>query len=164
MGHYRFVTEWQAEAPVDRVWDALLACRDWPTWWKGFRAVEPLDPGDDSGVGMRLRQRWRSLLPYTLTFDLEIEQVERHRLLAGRASGDVAGICRWTFEPHGDTTRVSFLMDVRTTRAWMNLPVPFARQVFALNFDTIMRWGSEGLARLLRTPVVHRTAEAPAAA
>jgi hypothetical protein len=76
----------------------------------------------------------------------------------------VAGICRWTFEPRGDTTRVRFLMDVRTTRAWMNLPVPFARQVFALNFGTIMRWGSEGLARLLGTRVVHRTAEAPSPA
>jgi hypothetical protein len=158
------VTEWHADAPVERVWDALLACREWPTWWKGFRAVEPLDPGDERGVGMRLRQRWRSLLPYTLVFDLEILHVERHRLLEGRASGDVAGTCRWSFEPTDGGTGVRFVLDVRTTRAWMNVPVPFADRIFALNYDTVMRWGSAGLARLLSAPVVDRTREARLAA
>lgn len=35
----------------------------------------------------------------------------------------------------------------------MNLPVPFAGRVVTLNFDAIMRWGGEGLARRLTTHV-----------
>jgi Polyketide cyclase / dehydrase and lipid transport len=157
MAHYRALTEWQIEAPVDRVWDVLLLSREWPTWWRGFRSVDELEPGDESGIGKVLQQRWRSLLPYTLTLDLEVTALERHHLLEGRASGDMRGLCRWTFEARGTGSVVRFLLDVEPTRAWLNLPLPFARQVFALNFGAIMRWGGEGLARLLDAPVEART-------
>lgn len=157
MGHYRMVTEWHADAPLEQVWDALLLVREWPSWWRGFRAVEQLRPGEDSGVGMVVHQAWRSYLPYTLRFDLEILRVERHALLEGRAGGDIEGTCRWTFQRREDGTVVRFVMDVRTTRWWMNLPVPFAGRVFASNFDAVMRWGSEGLARLLGVGVAARS-------
>jgi hypothetical protein len=59
---------------------------------------------------------------------------------------------------------VRFLMVVEPTRAWMNLPLPFARQLFAHNYGAIMRWGGEGLARVLDAPVAARTVvPAPAA-
>jgi hypothetical protein len=164
MSHYRFVTEWQIDAPIDRVWDAVLDYRGWPTWWKGFTTVEQVGAGDDDGIGMTLRQGWRSLLPYTLLFDLEITNVVRHRRLEGRVSGDVEGTCSWTFDADDHRTRVAFLMDVRTARWWMDIPVPFSRRIFAANFDAIMRWGSEGIGRLLGVGVAHRTADAGAGA
>jgi hypothetical protein len=149
MARYQLATEWLVDAPVDRVWDALLLVRDWPTWWKGSRSVEVLDPGQDGGTGMQIRQRWRSLLPYTLVLDLEIARVERHRRLEGHASGDMAGTCRWTFRELDGRTSVRFEMDVSPTRWWMNLPVPLAGRVVAWNFDAVMRWGGEGIARRL---------------
>lgn len=161
MARYGCTSEWEVDASIDRTWGALLLVGDWPTWWRGFRAVERLAGGDASGVGMRIRQHWRSLLPHTLVIDLEIARVERHRLLEGRAAGDMAGTCTWEFEPlDGDRTRVRFTLDVRPTRWWMKLPVPFAGRVFAWNFDAIMGWGSEGLGRLLGTAVVDRTPQA----
>lgn len=164
MARYRALTEWQIDAPVERVCDSLLDARAWPTWWRGFRSVEELEPGEESGVGMVLRQRWRSLLPYTLTLDLEVTGIEPRRLLEGRTSGDMRGLCRWTFEARNGGTVVRFLLNVEPTRAWMNLPVPFADRVFALNYGTIMRWGGDGLARLLDAAVVGRTLiPAPAA-
>jgi hypothetical protein len=162
MAHYRSLTEWHVEAPVDRVWGAILDYRRWPDWWKGFTTVEQLRPGDDSGVGTVLRQGWRSLLPYTLTFDLEITGVERHARLGGKVTGDLEGSCAWTFEPGDGTTVVGFLMDVHPARWWMNLPVPFAKRIFAANVDAVMGWGGEGLGRLLGADVIHRTAEAAA--
>jgi hypothetical protein len=164
MARYRFVTEWQAEAPIEQVWDTLLDYRQWPTWWKGFRDVRQIHPGDERGIGMTLRQGWRSRVPYTLTFDLEITDAERRRRLEGRVTGDVEGTCSWTFQEREGSTEVRFVMDVRTTRPWMNIPVPFARRIFTGNYDTIMRWGSEGMARLLRATVVHRSAEGALAA
>jgi uncharacterized protein YndB with AHSA1/START domain len=164
MARYRFVTEWQAEAPIERVWDALLDYRQWPTWWKGFRDVRQIHPGDERGIGMTLRQGWRSRIPYTLTFDLDVTDVERRKRLEGRVTGDVEGTCLWTFQEQAGWTAVRFVMDVRTARPWMNIPVPFARQVFASNYDTIMRWGSEGISRLLGATVAHRSGEAVAAA
>jgi Polyketide cyclase / dehydrase and lipid transport len=149
MARYHLTSEWHIATPVDRVWDALLRASDWPTWWRGIRSVERIAPGDDAGIGMQLRQRWRSLLPYTLELDLEIQHVEQRRLLVGRASGDMSGTCTFTFAERGGRTVVRFEMDVRPARAWMNLPPPFAGRVVALNYDAIMRWGGEGLARRL---------------
>lgn len=160
MARYRVLSEWQADAPLEDVWSAILRYRDWPTWWRGFESVEPIAPGDDAGIGMRMRQRWRSLLPYTLDFELEIDRCDRLALLHGRTTGDVAGTATWTFEHRDGTTTVRFLLDVRTTHWWMNIPVPFAERVFAANFDAVMRWGAEGLARLLETQVADTTAEA----
>jgi hypothetical protein len=159
MGHYRFITEWQADAPAEQVWDVLLDYRRWPTWWRGFRSVEQLAPGDPSGRGMRIRQAWRSLIPYTLTFDLEILGLQRPGLVRGRASGAVEGDCTWTLEEQAGRTTVRFLMDVRTTRWWMNLPLPLAGRIFAWNYDAIMRWGAEGMTRAMGRPVVDATAE-----
>lgn len=157
MARYRFETEWQVDAPVGRVWNALLDYRAWPTWWKGFRSVEQIRPGDERGVGMVIRQGWRSYVPYTLVFDLEITDIRPQGGLTGRASGDVEGSCGWTFEERDGMTSVRFVLDVRTTRPWMNVPAPFAGRVFAFNYDAIMRRGSRGLARLLGTDVVDRT-------
>lgn len=159
MARYQLVTEWQVDAPIDRVWDALLRVREWPAWWKGFRSVEVLDAGAETGLGMKIQQRWRSLLPYTLVLDLEIARVERHRALEGRASGDMAGTCRWTFGAQDGGTRVRFEMDVRPTRWWMSLPIPFAGRVVAWNYDAIMRWGSTGFARRLSVGVTERNAQ-----
>jgi hypothetical protein len=152
MAHYRSSSAWDIDAPVERVWDVLMLVGEWPSWWRGFRGAERLADGDGGGVGMRVRQQWRSLLPYTLVLDLEISGVERHRRLEGRTTGDMSGTCTWTFEALEGATRVRFDLDVRPTRWWMNLPLPFAGQVFAWNFAAIMRWGGRGLTRRLRTP------------
>lgn len=160
MGHYRFVTEWRVDATAERVWDVLLDYRQWPAWWKGFRSVEQLSAGDPSGRGMVIRQRWHSLLPYTLVFELEILDLEHPRLVEGRASGDVEGACTWRIDEHEGWTTVRFVMDVHTTRWWMNLPVPFAARIFALNYDTVMRWGAKGMARVIAADVVDATAQA----
>lgn len=153
MGSYRVRSTWHVDAPVERVWDAILRYADWHTWWRGFVGVDLVRAGDDSGVGTVLRQRWRGRLPYTLVFDLEIIRVERRRLLEGRASGPVAGTATWEFRATDSGSEVTFVLDVRTTRAWMNVPVPFGRHIFEANFDAIMGWGREGLGRLLDAPV-----------
>jgi hypothetical protein len=154
MTRYRFVSTWDVDAPVERVWDALLQVREWPTWWSAFRSVEPLADGDDRGIGMRIRQQWRGPLPLTTTIDLEIIDLKRHRLLVGRASGEMTGRCTWTFDEVDAHTRVAFVLDVRPTRWWMNLPVPFAGRVFAWNVRSIMHAGCEGLGRRLGSEVV----------
>ncbi|HEX5827637.1 MAG TPA: SRPBCC family protein [Candidatus Limnocylindrales bacterium] len=160
MTRYTARTEWRVDAPVERAWDALLLASAWPAWWPGIRSVDELEPGAESGVGRVLRQRWRSLLPYTTTLELEIRAVERHRRLEARATGDVTGTCRWTFEPRGDATIVGFELDVTPARRWMAVPVPFGHWVFVRNVDALMLAGARGLAGLLGTTVVDRTTAA----
>lgn len=158
MANYRFLTVWWTPAIPERVWEALANYAIWPSWWRGIQSVEVVRRGDESGVGTVLRQQWRSWVPYTLVFDLEMLRIEGGRLLDGRASGDLEGTCRWTLAPVDGGTELRFEVDVRTGRWWMNLPIPFASMVVRSSFETIMRWGCEGLARTLGAPVeLHST-------
>ncbi|MGH8887165.1 MAG: SRPBCC family protein [Egibacteraceae bacterium] len=51
MGEYHFGTRWVVQALRDQVWQAIAEAETWPTWWKGVRSVEVLDPGAADGVG-----------------------------------------------------------------------------------------------------------------
>ena len=150
---YRFTTLWWTDAVTERVWDVLANYAAWPTWWTGIQSVEVLRRGDESGVGTVLRHRWRSRVPYTLVFDLEMLQIESGKLLDGHASGDLDGACKWTLVPVNGGTQLRFDVDVRTSRWWMNLPVPFTSRIVQSSFNTLMGWGRQGLARTLGAPV-----------
>jgi len=154
MADYRFVTEWQVSAPIDAVWEVLTHPDDWPTWWKGVEKVAKLDPdpaieGSVDQVGERRRYTWKSRLPYRLVFDMTLTRSERPYLLEGHATGELEGIGTWTLAERDGGTRVRYVWEVRTTRAVMNIPFPFLRQIFEMNHDAVMRWGAQGLARRL---------------
>jgi len=151
--NYRFQTVWWTPAAIEKVWETLAHYAAWATWWRGIQKVEVLRQGDESGVGTVLRQGWRSRLPYTLVFDLEMIRLESMRLLEGRANGDLEGICKWTFTQVNEGTGIRFDVNVRPGRWWMNLPIPFVPLIVRANFETIMRWGREGLERTLGVPV-----------
>jgi hypothetical protein len=149
VARYRFLTCWRLNVPVDPVWDAIYDTDAWPSWWPGVRAVEELVPRGPDGVGGVSRFTFRSLLPYDLVFDMRSVRVERHRLLEGVASGELAGTGRWQFVAEDAATAVIYEWDVETTRRWMNALAPVARPAFAWNHDRLMRAGGEGLAALL---------------
>ena len=154
MADYQFVTLWRLRAPVDAVWQAIVESEKWPSWWKGVVLVEELAPGDASGVGGKRRYVWRSKLPYTLAFDMEVMRVEPTSLLEGRASGELEGSGVWELSEAEGVTTVHYTWRVKTTRAWMNLLAPLLRPVFVWNHDYVMKAGAEGLARLLDAELV----------
>lgn len=149
----RAETVWRTEATPDQVWEVLADYARWPTWWTAIRSVELLDPGDRRGVGSRLRQSWRGRLPVPIAFQLTMERIERPRVLDGRASGVLDGTCGWELAADGSSTRIRFGVDVRMTRWWMRLPLPFAPRVAAGELWTIMEAGRHGLERRLGVPV-----------
>ena len=151
--NYRLQTVWRTSADIERIWETLAHYSAWPTEGGGIKKVGGVRRGDEGGVGTILRQGWRSWMPYTLVFDLEMIQLESRRVLEGRASGDLEGICKWTFTPLDGGTEIRFDVNVCMGRWWMNLPVPFATRIVRSNFETIMRWGREGLERTLGVPV-----------
>jgi hypothetical protein len=111
--------------------------------------AEKLEEGDEAGVGQYGRYVWKSRLPYRLEFFVRTTKVEKPHLLEGDASGELAGIGRWRLFEHAGVTAVLYEWNVRTTRAWMNFFAPFARPIFAVNHDYVMRNGGHGLAKLL---------------
>lgn len=149
MPDYRFVTEWDFEAPIERVFETISDSLLWPEWWRGIRAVAELSDHEPQGVGNRRRYTFRSFLPYDLVFDMEVTRFEQPTTLSGRASGELEGEGRWSFISTASGTHVRYEWDVRTTRWWMNLLAPVARPAFSWNHGIVMRWGEEGLRRRL---------------
>jgi hypothetical protein len=43
---YHLVTQWQFDAPLDAVWDAIVRADVWPGWWSGVERVVTLEHGD----------------------------------------------------------------------------------------------------------------------
>jgi uncharacterized protein YndB with AHSA1/START domain len=150
---YKFLTTWCVDAPLEQVWDVLNETESYPEWWKGVQAVELLRDGDDQGVGQVSRFSWRSVLPYTLRFDMRVTRVERPHLIEGQATGELEGRGIWRLY-EGNGTAVVYDWQVRTTQAWMNVLGPVARPAFAWNHDLVMRQGGLGLAAKLGAPLV----------
>src|SRR5918997_782176 len=149
MAAYRFVTYWQVDAPIEAVWEAIVHAERWPEWWPGVTKVVEIEKGADDGIGGIRRYTFRSRLPYDLTFDTRTTVIEKPHLLVGEASGELAGVGRWRLAERDGGTLVRYDWDVSTTRPWMNLIAPLARPLFEINHHAVMRWGGEGLGRLL---------------
>ncbi|MBC7643852.1 MAG: SRPBCC family protein [Thermoleophilia bacterium] len=153
--HYAFLTTWVlTDTTIDAVYDAIYAYERWPEWWRGVVKVEQATAGDELGVGAIARHSWRSVLPYTLHFEIESVRAERPFLLEGRASGELAGTGRWRLYERDSTVVVVYEWNVQTTRAWMNLVAPIARPIFRWNHNWVMNNGGTGLAQLLGAQLI----------
>jgi hypothetical protein len=152
---YRFLTTWVLDAPREEVWEVLYEIERWPEWWRGVEVVEKLEHGDDEGIGSLYRHRWRSVLPYTVRFDMRTTRIDRPLVLEGEARGELAGRGCWRLY-EGEATAVTYEWDVRTTRPWMNLLAPIGRPVFVWSHDVVMRWGGESLAERLGARLLTR--------
>jgi uncharacterized protein YndB with AHSA1/START domain len=152
MSDYEFVSHWNIDAPVERVYAVIEDADSWPQWWSGVVSSVELTPGDADGIGSIRRTVWKSALPYKLEFDSEVVRVEENKLIEVRAFGQLDGRGLWQLEPdRDDKTRLRYDWTVKTTKAWMNILAPVARPLFQWNHDVIMRWGEEGLSRYLAT-------------
>jgi hypothetical protein len=150
MANYSFLTTWVVEAPPVDVWNTIYDVERWPEWWPGVVEVEKTSDGDTNGVGSSFRNRWRSVLPYTVEFEVVTTKVEAPHLIELDADGKLAGKGRWRLF-QGEAVAITYEWNVRTTAAWMNALAPVARPVFEWNHNAIMRHGGEGLARRLGT-------------
>ena len=154
MADYAFVTTWCVDAPVQAVFDVLYDDAAYPEWWEGVQSVEILQAGGADGIGQLARYSWRSVLPYTLTFDARTVRVEAPHLLEGHATGELEGVGIWRLYESPAGTAVVYSWRVRTTKAWMNALGPLPRPAFRWNHDRVMAQGGVGLARRVGAPLV----------
>ena len=92
---YSFTTKWETDAPVGDVWEAIRNSLDWPRWWKSFISVTETTPGDSLGIGSVRKYTLQSPTRYKLSFDMLLTDRIEHKLLAGKATGELAGTGTW---------------------------------------------------------------------
>ncbi|HSI20914.1 MAG TPA: polyketide cyclase, partial [Verrucomicrobiae bacterium] len=123
---YTFVTTWHVDAPLEEVWLHLIHIEAWPTWWKGVEEASILSAQNiaSGGVGSQVKTRWRSWLPYSISFVLTIREVQIGKYLIADSKGDLDGTGTWEFSENNGTTIATYTWDVHTTKPWMNVVAP----------------------------------------
>ena len=149
MKSYSFTTYWHFGVKIEPVWNAILDIEQWPAWWKYVKAAELVAKGDENGLGTVHRLTWSGRIPYELTFESRVTEIQKHAVLQADAQGDLSGAGRWIFSEDGDTTRVRYDWNVSTSKKWMNFLAPALESMFRWNHDQIMSEGGRALAQRL---------------
>jgi uncharacterized protein YndB with AHSA1/START domain len=151
---YEFLSTWCFDdVSLPDAFELLRNSEQYPRWWKGVKSAEITRRGDADGIGDTIAFAWRSVLPYTLRFELELTRVEPPHLIEASARGELEGTGTWRLY-EGQGVAIVYEWRVATTKRWMNLFGPLARPAFVWNHDLVMRQGARGLAEQLRAPLV----------
>src|SRR5271154_5927966 len=143
---YRFVTRWNVAGTAAEVSDVLGDARELPRWWPAvYLAVEQLEPGDERGIGRRVRLHTKGFLPYTLSWELQLIEARYPFGFTSEARGDLAGRGVWTLEENGTKTLVTFDWRVRAEKPLLRLLSPFFRPLLSANHRGAMKTGQESL-------------------
>ena len=151
---YAFITRWQIKAPLPQVWSVIYSSLDWPDWWKGVQSVTEIEKGDNAGIGSVRSYTWRSVLPYTLSFQMRLVEIETYKRMKGQAFGELEGEGEWFFEEKNGITYIEYHWTVFTNKAWMNYFSFMLKPAFQYNHDVVMSWGARGLAAKLNAELV----------
>jgi hypothetical protein len=162
VNRFALTTHWHLNAPIDQVWEALVASPQWPSWWRYVVAVEEIEAGDKDGLGALRRYTWSSRLPYRLSFLMRVSVVRKPTFLEGSAEGDLSGTGSWYLAAKQSTTRVRYDWTVATTKPWMKIFGPLLAPMFRWNHDQVMAEGGRGLARYLGVRLLSLRAPADA--
>jgi hypothetical protein len=137
--HYKFVDAWRVGVSSPAVYDVLADLSSYPEWWPQVRSVERID--DDTA-----RVVCRSLLPYTLRFEMFRERDDRGAgVLEARLVGDLVGWARWTVRATGQSALLLYEQEVTTPGRALRALERICRPVLELNHAWMMRAGERGL-------------------
>jgi quercetin dioxygenase-like cupin family protein/uncharacterized protein YndB with AHSA1/START domain len=149
---YVFVDEWDVDAPVEAVFDAIADARTYPMWWRPvYREVEAEGP---PAVGQLSRQHFKGRLPYHLNTTSRITRLEPPHVVVGEVEGDLRGRGVWTVTANGRGTHVRFDWTVHADRRLLRTLTPVLRPVFRWNHNWAIARAMEGL-----EPYARRAAE-----
>jgi len=156
-GRFVFFDEWRVSAPPETVWTVIRDATRWPEWWRSVHRSTLLPSAATDSVE-RWEFRFRTRLPYDISFVADLSSDEAERRVDARVTGRVDGHGGCRLEPMDAGTLVRFDWEVRPQVAWMRAVAPLARPVFGWNHRSLMAEGAFGLAqrldaRLLAPPV-----------
>lgn len=150
MAEYNFISVWKIAAPLREVGDAIADVHSWPQWWKAVESVTVVTEGQGPlNIGAIYHHVWKSPIPYSIEFDIELTEIIPYQRLVGKSTGDLVGEGIWTLHYADGITTVTYEWKVRTTKAWMNVIAPLARPIFTWAHHWVMRQGELGLQKAL---------------
>ena len=148
---YAFVTVWRVAGTTDDVAEILGDPAGLARWWPSvYLSVDPIHPGKANGVGRMARLHTKGWLPYTLRWTLTVTEPITSKGFAIRATGDLDGTGRWTFEQDGPEVLVTYDWQVSAAKPLLRRLSWLLKPGFSANHRWAMARGQESLALELR--------------
>jgi uncharacterized protein YndB with AHSA1/START domain len=143
-GEYVFVDEWDVDAPIEAVYDALADAETYPRWWRPvYISASSEGPPE---VGCSSDQHFKGRLPYTLKTRSTISRYDRPHVLEADVEGDLRGHGKWTLTPREDgRVHVRFDWQVFADRPLLRRLTPILRPAFRWNHNWAIARAKEGL-------------------
>lgn len=120
-------SEWEIDAPAEKVFEALLDTGNYAEWWPQISAHStPGGPRISAATVVQAAMRLPlTLLPVapTLHVTVRFPQIERNLRIRARLTGDVVGISEWMFVPQGGGVILKNNTRLRLANPLMNLAV-----------------------------------------
>jgi uncharacterized protein YndB with AHSA1/START domain len=140
---YVFIDEWDVDAPIGAVFDAVADGRTYPEWWRPvYLEVEADGP---PRVGAVSRQRFKGRLPYTLRLTSTVTRYEPPNDVEADAEGDLSGHGHWSLTETDGRVHVRFDWRVNADRSFIRVLTPLLRPVFRWNHNWAIARAMEGL-------------------
>ena len=140
---YDFLDEWDVDAPIEAVFDALADARSYPAWWRPvYLEVEADGPPEARQTSRHL---FKGRLPYRLRATSTIVGLDRPYELVTDVRGDLSGRGRWSLTREGERTHVRFDWRVSADRPLLRVLTPLLRPLFRWNHAWAVARAVEGL-------------------
>lgn len=148
---YRFLTRWQFDAPIERVWELIIDAERYPEWWPGVQKVTVPGPDRTMHIGRVAELAVRGSLPYTLHFRTEVVEFSAPERLVVRSTGELTGRGEWNLTRAESGTAVTYLWEVKLEKPGFALMarLPGVRRLLEQNHDRVMAQGYANLCQLL---------------
>jgi uncharacterized protein YndB with AHSA1/START domain len=140
---YAFLDEWDVDAPIEVVFDALADARTYPDWWTPVYIDVQADGPPE--VGSASRQHFKGRLPYTLRTVSEIVRIDPPHELEVKVDGDLTGRGVWTLSERDGRVHVRFDWRVHADRPLLRVLTPVLRPVFRWNHNWSVKRAIQGL-------------------
>jgi uncharacterized protein YndB with AHSA1/START domain len=143
MREYVFIDEWDVEAPLESVFEALADASTYPEWWRPVYIDVRCDGPPE--VGRVSKQHFKGRLPYTLRTTSEITRMDQPHSFAVSVVGDLTGRGEWTLTPRDGRVHVHFDWRVIADRPLLRTLTPILRPLFRWNHNWSIARAREGL-------------------
>jgi hypothetical protein len=128
---YRF------DVPADQLWSALRRVEDYPRWWPWLRRFD----ADAFATGACWSCEVQPPLPYSLRFDLLLNEVDDGRYAEATVSGDIVGRARLSVAPRGSGSALHLESWLQPASVWLRAVSTVGRPVARFGHDWVIDTG-----------------------
>ena len=129
---------WDFDVPAPALWNAITGVHHYRGWWPWLRRFE--------AKGLVAGDTWRCVVqppvPYTLRFQVAIEEVDPNRLVAASLTGDVTGQARLEIGDTDNGCEARLVSALRPGNGGLRLVAMLARPIARFGHDWVLDTGA----------------------